>query len=942
MGMALPIYRRLSNLWSRSVTNRLTAITLLVFLLASLALSLVLTRMLRQDMERVLAAQQLSATRMAAETLDREVLDRLDALDQVATQVAPHMARKGGAVQAALDASPALQRHFSGGGYITDARGIARAEWPQGSGRMGLDYSDRDYVKQALATGRPAVGTPVTGRALGVPVLPMAVPISNAQGETVGVMAGVIDLYLADFLHNFHGINFGETGNYLVVDTRTRRVVSATDRRRLMEALPSPGEVESVDRLMSGAMRTQTTHNRTGAEVLVTGWPVPSANWLVAISVPKAAAFQPALELERRLLGGIATLGLVGALISWLLVRRQLRPLDKAARELERVGEDVRAGRPGSPLAVARPDEVGHLIHTFNELLTQIGRQQAALAHSEMLYSTAFQLSPDAVSISRLSDATCLQVNQSFTRMFGWTPAEIVGRSTLSVGMWRSRTDRQRLLDCLQVNGRADNVEAELMTRDGRALTVLISASVMELKGERCLLAITHDITARRQAQRQIETLAFSDPLTGLPNRRLLTDRLGQALVDAQRKGEHAALLFVDLDDFKQLNDSQGHTAGDKLLRAVAMELRSAVRLTDAVARLGGDEFVVLARDLPSDPTQAQARALAIASQLGEAVTRAADRLGNGFHATVSIGVALAGPARIDSQEMMRHADLAMYRAKEAGRGQVRLFTQDMLDNLSSRAALEADLRVALARGQFQLHYQPQVDRQGRVVGAEALLRWNRPDHGPVSPAVFVPLAENSGLILPLGRWVLETACRQLATWARSPARAGLTLSVNVSSRQFQQPGFVDEVQQVLLATGADPHRLRLELTETVLVDSFDAVASRMQALKALGVGFSLDDFGTGFSSLAYLKRLPLDELKIDASFVRDIESDPNDLAIAQMVVALAGTLGLQVLAEGVEREAQREQLARIGCDHYQGYLFGRPQPIEEFNALVAEPLMGA
>ncbi len=535
-----------------------------------------------------------------------------------------------------------------------------------------------------------------------------------------------------------------------------------------------------------------------------------------------------------------------------------------------------------------------------------------------------------------------MQVNQSFTRLFGWTPAEVIGRTSVSLGMWRSRTDRQRLLDALQPAGRAENLEAELLARDGRVLTVLISASLMELAGEPCLLAITHDITASRQAQRQIETLAFSDPLTGLPNRRLLTDRLGQALVDAQRKGEHAALLFIDLDDFKQLNDSQGHTAGDKLLRAVAVELRSAVRLSDTVARLGGDEFVVLARDLPTDAGQAQVRALGIAAEISEAVTRAADRLGNGFHATVSIGIAVAGRTRIDSQEMMRHADLAMYQAKEAGRGQVRLFTQDMLDSLSSRAALEADLRTALTRGRFELHYQPQVDSQGRIVGAEALLRWNRPGHGPVSPAVFVPLAENSGLILPLGRWVLETACRQLAAWASSPATAALTLSVNVSSRQFQQAGFVEEVQQVLAATGANPHRLRLELTETVLVDNFDAVASRMHALKALGVGFSLDDFGTGFSSLAYLKRLPLDELKIDASFVRDIESDPNDLAIAQMVVALAGTLSLGVLAEGVEREAQREQLAGIGCNHYQGFLFGRPQPVEAFNRLVEGQLVGA
>ena len=489
------------------------------------------------------------------------------------------------------------------------------------------------------------------------------------------------------------------------------------------------------------------------------------------------------------------------------------------------------------------------------------------------------------------------------------------------------------MIHLVERRGRCENMETELVTREGKVLAVEISASMMDIDGQRCLLAVTHDISARKLAQRQIETLAFTDPLTGLPNRRLLTERLSQSLTDARHQGHHLALVFIDLDDFKRINDSQGHDAGDKLLRLLASELRSAVRLSDTVARMGGDEFVVLLRELHADPAQARRDAVATGRVLMEAIESGFARLGRGFHGSASIGIALAGPQPMDSHELMRHADLAMYHAKDEGPGQVRVFEPWMLEQLSTRAEMEASLRAALGSDQFFLHYQPQVGPGRQVLGAEALVRWQHPSRGLVPPAEFIPLAERSGLIMPLGRMILRAACQQLAQWADHPHTAGLRVSVNVSSVQFQQPDFVEQTLAILQETGADPHRLVLELTESLLVDSIEDLVARMQALKAMGVGFSLDDFGTGFSSLAYLQRLPLDELKIDASFVRSLVEGHNDLAIARMIVALGNTLGLRVLAEGVETEAQQALLASIGCEHYQGYLFGKPESPE---ALVA------
>ena len=537
----------------------------------------------------------------------------------------------------------------------------------------------------------------------------------------------------------------------------------------------------------------------------------------------------------------------------------------------------------------------------------------------------------DAIIVRDLDDLV-LFWNKSAERMYGWTRAEALGRriedilgdesgqiaaakhATLASGYWMGEIARHDK----QGNPMVVAVRLSLIRNDDGAPTALLS--------------INTDVSQRKAAEREVDRLAFYDPLTALPNRLLLLDRLEHALSISGRSGGSGALLFIDLDHFKTINDTLGHDMGDRMLQQVAQRLRACVYETDTVARFGGDEFVVLVENLSRSRHEAAAQA----RRIGEKVLRT---LGAPFdldsrvrHTTASIGVTLFDALHCGEQELFRQAELAMYEVKTAGRNGVRFFDPEMQTVVTARAALEADLRYALQHDEFVLHYQPQIDRHGAVTGAEALIRWQSPGRGLVAPGFFITLAEETGLILPMGQWVLQTACDQLARWAGVPKLAGLSISVNVSARQLRQGGFVAQVKEALARAGADPRRLKIEITESVLVDDTEATIATMQNLKAHGVGFSLDDFGTGYSSLNYLKRLPLDQLKIDQSFVNDLMTDPNDAAIAQTILALGRCLHLNVIAEGVETVEQHNFLMAHGCDESQGYLFSRPVPAERFE----------
>jgi diguanylate cyclase (GGDEF)-like protein/PAS domain S-box-containing protein len=443
------------------------------------------------------------------------------------------------------------------------------------------------------------------------------------------------------------------------------------------------------------------------------------------------------------------------------------------------------------------------------------------------------------------------------------------------------------------------------------------------------------DTTERKKSESEIYNLAFYDPLTGLPNRRMLTSRLQLALESCERKGRYGAVMFIDLDNFKVLNDTKGHDCGDQLLAEVAQRLHSCVRKNDTVARLGGDEFVILLEDLKGNMEQA----VALADNVGEKILSVFSRPytidGNEYRSTASIGVSLFANRELSADTLLKHADIAMYQAKGAGRNTLRFFDPKMQSALEARGTMELDLYHALSDRQFRLYYQAQVDDTGRIVGAETLIRWAHPQRGMIPPSQFIPIAEESPLILDIGHWVLETACGQLASWADDERKRGLVLAVNISARQFRQADFVYKVTSELKKHGVAPARLKLELTESVVLDDMADIVTKMHALRTIGIGLSLDDFGTGYSSLAYLKQLPLDQLKIDQSFVNDIATDPSDAVMVRTIIDMAHNFKLDVIAEGVETEAQLAFLKLHGCMAYQGYLFSKPVPVEEFEALL-------
>ena len=439
------------------------------------------------------------------------------------------------------------------------------------------------------------------------------------------------------------------------------------------------------------------------------------------------------------------------------------------------------------------------------------------------------------------------------------------------------------------------------------------------------------DVSERKQSEAKIYELAYFDPLTKLPNRTMLREHLRKALT-TKRHGRHGAVLFVDLDHFKMLNDTKGHHVGDMLLCEVADRIRSGVRQDDLVARLGGDEFVVLLDGLSTDPSRATERVQAVCEQILSAIDQPFRIADDSFQTTASIGAALFQADDQDLDDVLKRADLAMYEAKGAGRGRVRFFRAEMQAAAADRLALTSDLRRAHADGHLTLHYQPQVDSSGRWLGAEALIRWNHPVRGPISAAEFIPLAEQSGFMATIDKWVLRTACATLKSWDDDLTR-DLQLAVNVGAHQLSSADFVAFVEQTLAETGADPRRLSLELTEHVMLADIDEVVATMRRLKELGVQFALDDFGTGYSSLSYLKRLPFDTLKIDQSFVRDIETDPNDREIVQTIVNIARSMKVSIVAEGVETQMQALLLKQMGCHVFQGYFFARPKALGDFLA---------
>ena len=767
---------------------------------------------------------------------------------------------------------------------------------------------------QKFTVGEPHFG-PISGKWVSV----LTTPIFNARHEMTGSVQLPLNLESYDpiipvqlLANGSHYGFFNEDGILIWRNVDPDHVIGTHPKKDVARQIIAikNGEVESTA--------------ADGVKRFYSVLPIPNTGWVAWVGVPVSAIYAQA---NRR--AQIATALLLATVLTLLLIALVIaRRITKPIAKLESTARAVHDGNLEARAPLEGPRDIAAVAREFNAM---VDAQQHSVEQLRIA-ATAFE-SHEGMMVTD-ANRIILRINAAFTRTTGYTSKEIVGRTPFILRSDRHDADFYRSI--WENISRTGGWQGEIWGRRKNGEIYPKWLTITAVKNEKGV--ITHyistdfDITERKHAEEKINDLAFYDQLTGLPNRTLLLDHLKQAKNVSARSGSYGALMLIDLDNFKTLNDTFGHDMGDLLLKQVAQRLTECIRAEETVARLGGDEFVVILSNLGTHESEAVTHAKTVGEKIIYALNQPYQLRNMAYHSTPSIGLTLFKGSHASHEDLLKQADLAMYKSKETGRNAMRFFDPAMQTVIVERSALEAGLRNAIQQNQFLLHYQAQVTSEGHITGAEVLVRWQHPERGVVLPGEFIPLAEETGLILPLGRWVLDSACSQLALWAEQSDLDALTLSVNVSAHQFSQADFVDQVLAVLKKTGANPQRLKLELTESLMVQNIESTIGKMIALKTHGVGFSLDDFGTGYSSLSYLKRMPLELLKIDQSFVHDVLIDPNDAAIARTIVALAQSLGLGVIAEGVETEAQRAFLASSGCHTYQGYLFSHPLPVVDFE----------
>ena len=640
---------------------------------------------------------------------------------------------------------------------------------------------------------------------------------------------------------------------------------------------------------------------------------------------------------ERQLL--IVLYALLGLSLGVILyfARRARRDILAPIQQLSEATAQVGSGQFDRRVVLDRDDEFGALAATFNAMAEAIDAQQRQLM--EQLFGrarlAAIVESSDQAILGLTPDLVITSWNPGAERLYGYTAEEAVGR-TVDLLLPPQRVPGSSSLHRVAAGERFSGYETEARAKDGRIIPISVAASPI-VDGDGTVVGISsiaEDISERKALEERLHHQAFHDPLTNLANRALLKDRLEHALARQARSGGLLGVVLLDLDDFKSINDSLGHRAGDELLVSVADRLRRCVREADTLARLGGDEFAILLEDL-HDPHEAVVVAERIAAELSSRFTYE----GQGFPVSASVGISLAEAGLANLDDVIRDADVAMYLTKSTAKGGFTLFEPGMHLAVKQRLQLKADLAKAMGTDELSLHYQPIVDLpSGEIVGVEALARWQHPELGMVPPNEFIPVAEESGLIVPLGLWVLETACREVTGWQETgDASPSLRVSVNVSGRQLEDPRFVDHVGHVLETSGFDPARLVLEITETVLVSKADESVEQLRQLKRLGVQLAIDDFGTGYSSLSSLQQLPVDILKVDRSFVARLDGDDEQAVVARAILGLGRTLQLETVAEGVESLNQADELRRLECDMAQGYYFARPADAKRVAALLQQ-----
>ncbi|MFN4349857.1 MAG: EAL domain-containing protein [Hylemonella sp.] len=920
--MLLTLFRQ-SSLKARVVL----AVALLFVGFASLLTWLVL-RHFDQSFRQNLYQQQFVLATTLADAIDDKIRQSQTQLTQVAAQVPLQALHNPRLAQEFLDQKTNLQAIFTNGLLLIDDQGRVVAESPYVPGRRGRSVSSLEVFKVVSETRQPYISKPFASvRAMGRPVFTMALPLLDAQGAMVGRLHGSIELLGRNFLSDLNEFTLGQTG-YVSLFTKDRIFISNRNPLRILQPIVLPGLNPLVDRAVAGFEGSDTTVTSRGEEVVSSFKHLSTVPWILSMNMPLSEATEPLQQARDFLLLAITAGTAVVVVLIWLVMRKALAPLGaltQHVRELQHKQGEARQ------LRLTASGEIGDLVQTFNTMVHAQDMQRQHLQESETRFRSLAEMSTDWYweqdthyrfsLMSRGLDKTGVDT------YLGWTRWEmpIVGVSNEQWAEHRALLDRREPFR---------NFIYQVRTMQGELRTFSISGVPMFdtqglFTGYR---GIGSDITDRQSAEQRIEYLAYHDALTGLPNRLLVQDRFEQAMAQAERSLTKVALVYLDLDNFKTINDTLGHAAGDEFLKEVARRLRSCVRDSDTISRQGGDEFLLVLRDLPDTETVSTV-AIKILERLQEPLSLDAQELAS----SASIGVAIAPDDGRDFETLRKKADLAMYRSKESGRNTYHFFDPTMDAEAGEHLLMRNGLRRALERQEFVLYYQPQYDlNSGRLIGVEALIRWLHPELGLVAPGRFIGVAEESGLIVPIGDWVLHQACGQAVLWQQAGLPA-LTMSVNLSAIQFKRGNVQQSVSRALAESGLAPQLLELELTESILLQSVESVLASVRQLKQMGVKLAIDDFGTGYSSLSYLKRLDIDQLKIDQSFVRDLSTDPDDEAIVRAIIQMARSLNLKTIAEGVETEDIRSRLQAFGCDAAQGYLYSPPVPAHDIERLLRQ-----
>lgn len=800
---------------------------------------------------------------------------------------------------------------------------VCSAKAIKNSGEVGPDpayYFDETVRTQQFTIGKPAKGF-ITERWVST----FAHPIKDHVDALQGVVGIAVDLHR---LNLFPSALSTPPGTYSGVINRAGTVVAVSqDTEKLVGSKLLHDADKKLSELKSDSFEMVDFN---GEKRLVSVAAIPETDWLFFVSIDKDAVLNPVVQLALRRLFFILLMLIALTYISIRITNIIIRPFESITDVLNR----LTAGKSEWRVIPSGPFEIRRIASKLNEMLD--ARQLAAqkLQQSESRFRTTFKTSPDSVVLTRLDDGRIVDVNDRFFPRSGWAKEEIIGKTTHELKIWRWPHEREIFVQMIKERGECTNFEADFFSKDGQIWSGLISANLIDIEGVQCILSITRDVTEIKKSRDLINSLSFFDSLTEIPNRRLFMDRLHQSVVTCSRNKRFGALAYIDIDHFKNVNETLGQEGGDAILKKIALRLQQYLNPGDSIARISGDEFAVLMIDIDKESTIADSKSRKICEKIRQKIAEPYWLGDTECNLTASIGITLLGIEQDDATHALRRAELAMQHVKANSRGESCMFTQNMLVTSRTNAHLIEDLRKAISRKQLVLHYQPQVDRSGKVFGVEALLRWHIPTQGFISPNDFVPLAEDSGLIIPLGQWVVNTACQQIQKWSQIPSLSHVIVAVNISAKQFHQNDFVDQVLSALKKSGANPERLRLELTENIMVADLSSVRLKMNQLKSVGVTLSLDDFGTGYSSLGYLKRLPFDEIKIDQSFVHDILNDASNSAIAKMIINLASNMNLSLIAEGVETKSQVDVLTNLGCHYFQGYLFSKPIPSKDFESL--------